>query len=97
MEEAALSDAIPKGKQKLEGRCDFPPTGLPGIARMALNQMGCRPMQEDRFCPLLHGNYEMNRFKSIIIISLLSSLIRERYKNGIPLLKLPHSARVQPE
>ena len=48
MEEAALSDAIPKGKQKLEGRCDFPPTGLPGIARMALNQMGCRPMQEVR-------------------------------------------------
>ena len=48
MEEAALSDLIPKGKQKLEGRCDFPPPGLPGIARMALNQMGCRPMQEVR-------------------------------------------------
>ena len=48
MEEAALSDLIPKGKQKLEGRCDFPPAGLPGIARMALNQMGCSPMQEAR-------------------------------------------------
>ena len=48
MEEAALSDLIPKGKQKLEGRCDFPPTGLPGIARMALNETGCRPMQEAR-------------------------------------------------
>ena len=71
MEEAALSDLIPKGKQKLEGRCDFPPTGLPGIARMALNEMECRPMQEVRRV-LLSCNYEMNRFKSIIIINLLS-------------------------
>ena len=52
MEEAALSDArrfdsFAKGQAKVRRSVRFS-SGLRGIARMALNQVGCRPMQEAR-------------------------------------------------